>query len=475
MAAPGAPNTGVPPEGGEEAPFAFEETFDKVKTKPCKVEKLGLIGLKRTKNGLVLRELLKVRDARTLDEIKDTLLEAYEELMGLDIFEAVEVVVDADEKGRKDRCNVRAEFVEKSVLRLHTGTYVQGTEGSVEASLNLTNPLGYAEQVSLTAEYGSQSTNVYSLAITKPKPAGLPLLLDFRLNQLFHSYQWTSSFSELLRGGALTLTSEDARHAVSYELGWRQLTDTSQLASHAVRQQLGDQLKSAVRYIGRHSTLDDPAYPTSGYGLRLTSEVAGLGTDPNLLRFVKNSVMGQVAFPLAGGAAFVLSGEAGLLLPWGSKWQGTTSISDRFFLGGIGSGALRGFKQKGVGPTDLRRPAPREEGEPRALRDSLGGDLVLSLLAAVNFPVPVPTLRAAGMHGQLFLNGGNILALGGTGKSLRDAWQEFSTSFRWSVGAGIVWPTRIGRLELNVAQVLTSQEHDKVKRGIQFGFTPPAY
>ena len=83
------------------------------------------------------------------------------------------------------------------------------------------------------------------------------------------SYQWTSSFSELLRGGALTLTSEDARHAVSYELGWRQLTDTTQLASHAVRQQLGHQLKSAVRYIGRYSTLDDPAYPTSGEELWL--------------------------------------------------------------------------------------------------------------------------------------------------------------------------------------------------------------
>jgi hypothetical protein len=58
--------------------------------------------------------------------------------------------------------------------------------GSVEASLNLNNPLGYAEQISLTAEYGSQSTNVYSFAVTKPRPSGLPVLLDLRLNQLFH-------------------------------------------------------------------------------------------------------------------------------------------------------------------------------------------------------------------------------------------------------------------------------------------------
>lgn len=78
--------------------------------------------------------------------------------------------------------------------------------GSVEVSLNLTNPLGHAEQLSLTAEYGSQSTNVYSLTVTKPRPRGLPLLLDARVHQLFHSHQWASSFSEQLRGGMVTLT-----------------------------------------------------------------------------------------------------------------------------------------------------------------------------------------------------------------------------------------------------------------------------
>lgn len=70
-----------------------------------------------------------------------------------------------------------------------------------------------------------------------------------------------------------------------------------------------------------------------------------------------------MAFPLTGGAALVVSGEAGLMLPWGAKaWGAPTAISDRFFLGGIGAGALRGFAQKGVGQTDLRRPsAAREE------------------------------------------------------------------------------------------------------------------
>lgn len=84
-------------------------------------------------------------------------------------------------------------------------------------------------------------------------------------------------------------------------------------------------------------------------------------------------------------------------------------------------------------------PAPHipRQGEQRVgLRDSLGGDLVLSVMAAINFPAPVPAMRAAGMHGQVFLNGGNAMLLAGSGKSLRDYWQEFSTTFRWSVVSG---------------------------------------
>ena len=144
------------------------------------------------------------------------------------------------------------------MVRLHAGTYVQGTEGeaimllcyrchvfvcltvwqqsalsgwggtllcsscspshaslsptpalppgSMETSLNLTNPLGYAEQVSLGAEYGSQSTSIYRLGLTKPKAFGRPLLADVRLHQLAHNFSRWSSYAELLRGGALTLS-----------------------------------------------------------------------------------------------------------------------------------------------------------------------------------------------------------------------------------------------------------------------------
>lgn len=39
----------------------------------------------------------------------------------------------------------------------------------------------------------------------------------------------------------------------------------------------------------------------------------------------------------------------------------------------------------------------------------------------------------AGIHGHLFLNGGNLVALSGIGRSLQSAWRDFTTTFRWSV------------------------------------------
>lgn len=85
-----------------------------------------------------------------------------------------------------------------------------------------------------------------------------------------------------------------------------------------------------------------------------------------------------MAFPLGfGGAALGLGATAGFLLPLGvGGVKKPTSISDRFFLGGPNS--LRGFKHRGVGPSEPRRileePKP---GAPPPPRDALGGDFVV--------------------------------------------------------------------------------------------------
>lgn len=103
----------------------------------------------------------------------------------------------------------------------------------------------------------------------------------------------------------------------------------------------------------------------AGWGYRCETQLAGLGPDANLLRFARQHCAGKVAFPVSagGGASLALTAEAGLLLPWGARsWATPTSISDRFFLGGLAAGALRGFAHKGVGPSDPRRPVGEVRG-----------------------------------------------------------------------------------------------------------------
>ncbi|KAL4421736.1 hypothetical protein ABPG77_002352 [Micractinium sp. CCAP 211/92] len=476
MAAEAAPEQ----QQAEAEDYDFEGAFQRLADAQCRVDRILLVGLERTKQDLVEAELRRLKHGRTLEEIRDAAMAAHDELMALDIFDAVDLVLTEGSKGGST-CTVVARFKEKGMLRLHAGTYVQGTEGSVQTALNLTNPLGHAEQVSLSVEYGSQATNIYTLAVTKPKPFGRPLLADLRLHQLGHNYQPWSSYAEVLRGGQVTLSSEDGRHAVSYELGWRRLTDPGRAASRAVLGQLGDKLLSAVKYVHRGETFDSVAFPTQGWGYRSETQVAGLATpSPSVLQYVRQHLQGKAAFRIADGAALTLSAEAGLLLPWGAcRREGGTPISDRFFLGGTGVGALRGFAQKGVGPSDARRPGAEASsggsgGAPHR-RDALGGDLFCSLMAALNFQLPAESLRSVGIHGHVFVNGGSLVQGVGPGRSLQSAWHEFGTSFRWSVGAGIVWPTKIGKLELNLCKVLARQPFDLPRTGLQFGFVPPAW
>lgn len=85
----------------DDASFDFDHAFDNVKGKPCRVDQISITGLDRTKPYIVSREFARVREAKTLDDVKDAVLDAYEDLMGLDIFEAIEIVIDGS---RKVRC-----------------------------------------------------------------------------------------------------------------------------------------------------------------------------------------------------------------------------------------------------------------------------------------------------------------------------------------------------------------------------------
>ncbi len=140
-------------------------------------------------------------------------------------------------------------------------------------------------------------------------------------------------------------------------------------------------------------------------------------------------------------SAFHLEGIAGFVLPWGGQ---RTSVSDRFFLGGVCPEGLRGFNLKGLGPADGRRPrrsqeSAEEESTTSGVRtvDSLGGDVSWSLLAALRFNLPNEAFQAAGLRGQIFLNAGNLARLHPPTRPLGELMSDFVGNFRCSVVSNI--------------------------------------
>ncbi|GBG75673.1 hypothetical protein CBR_g20300 [Chara braunii] len=434
------------PEGAEEVDDDEDDVsfnFSTLKDKSCRVHDILIKGNVRTKEYVIEREMEGVRRATTLQELADELATASRKLNDLGIFEEVTITCD---EGPPELPGTTANLIvhvkEKGPLSLHVGSYMQGREGSIEGSLQLNNYLGAAERFDCNAAIGQSTSNTYCLGFHLSHFRGLPAWFHTRIFQSVRNWQRHSSHTEKLRGLVVSVAS--GNHDVSYELTWRDLADSTRLASSKIRKQLGHSLLSAAKYTYALERRDNPLRPTKGYSFRSSTQVAGLGPpDARIVRFARQDLEAHFSLPLRSiGGALSFGIHGGFLMPWGKDFlRRATPISDRFFLGGASS--LRGFRTKGIGPFDERIPEPGYNGD--AKRDALGGDVMLSGVASLSFNLPVKVLQALGLHGHAFLQAGNVISIAGTDALPHP--KDFLSSFRVSSGAGLVWPTKLGRLE----------------------------
>lgn len=89
---------------------------------------------------------------------------------------------------------------ELGMLGVNAGTYVQGSEATAEATLNIRNYIGYAEKISLSVEQGISNSNVYSIRLQVPRILRIPYQMDLRIHQVFDNKVKWSSYTERLRG-----------------------------------------------------------------------------------------------------------------------------------------------------------------------------------------------------------------------------------------------------------------------------------
>ncbi|KAG0469215.1 hypothetical protein HPP92_018543 [Vanilla planifolia] len=408
----------------------------------------------------------------------------------LDIFDSVNIVLDAGPSELPGTANVVIELVEaKNPLSGDIGFYTRPeTRGwSVEGLLKLRNMFGYGDIWNVAGAYSWDQTTELSAGLSLPRFKVLSTPVAARVSLLTQDWLKFSSYQERLLGLSCGLLST-VHHDLVYNLTWRQLTDPSHMASKSVRRQLGHGLLSSLKYSYKIDERNSSIRPTKGYAFLSTSQIAGLGPDSNLLRYIRQEFDLRGALPLGFfHSALNVGVAAGLIMPWGNGFMSSaTPLPDRFYMGGSssplcslgGPSSLLGFKMRGLGPIDFRRTIPsKSDGtvDPSVTPgwDAVGGDLAVTACADISFNLPLKVLRDSGIYGHAFVSAGNLEKL--SEGSIKDfSFKRFLRNFRSSAGVGIIVPTKLFRMEVNYCYILRHLEHDRGKSGIQFSFSPLA-
>lgn len=349
-------------------------------------------------------------------------------------------------------------------------------EGSAYANLQWRNLFGGAESLDLNASLGTRTRSSFQGSFESPTLSNPSL--RFQLGGVQSTTQKIfASHEEVLRGQWTKLrylSPSGALHEFGYNGHWRQITALAQNASPTVRSDSGDSFKSSLSHTWTNDRRDNPILPLSGYYVKTSNEVAGIGPLAGDVAFWKTELETQQAIPIPlpgvkgdSGISFTTGFRAGLLYPLtlsGSSNPSLSRINDRFQLGGPTD--VRGFRLSGLGPRD----GP----------DSVGGDVFAA--GSANLLLPLPRAGAdKPLRLQAFVNGGRLLALRSqtqegslssseVSQSMRDAISELGNGLpSMSAGVGLVYAHPAARFELNFSLPLVVRKGEESRKGLQFG------
>lgn len=418
----------------------------------------------------------------TLREALKEIGGAVDKLNRLDIFQQpISTYVDRAEKSDPSTTPTdHAVYItakERGRYTIKTGTEAGSSEGSAYLNVVLRNLFGGGERLNGNASLGTRTKNAYSATFDTPILSDPDL--RFEIGGLKSStVKPFASHEELLRGGQARLlwqTSPISRHDFAYNGFWRQITGLSEKASPSIRAAAGDSFKSSLSHTWTRDTRDIPMLPSRGYLLKSVTEIADAGLLRGDVSFAKMELESQAAVPIPipgvqgdSGVSFTAGLRGGLICPLPGAGQGSTSISDRFQLGGPTD--VRGFRFSGLGPRDGQ--------------DALGGDMYAAAGASILLPIP-NVGKETPLRFQAFVNGGRLLSLksgqqgeiSGQRKGAEDLSNSISRTFgaltselpSTTAGFGLVYAHPAARVEVNFSLPLVIRKGEEGRKGLSFG------
>jgi outer membrane protein insertion porin family len=414
------------------------------------INRIEIQGNLRTKDAVIRREL-RVYPGEPFNGAKTR--KSLDRLYNLGYFE--EVTVETEPTDAPDREDLIVKVKESKTGSFSIGggfSSIDRLVGLVELeqrNFDWKNPptfTGAGQDLRLRAELGTVR-RYFDLAFTEPWIFGRPLSfgIDAYNRTRLRSSNLGLAFEEERRGGGVRLGKEFAdliQVGLNYQLFRTEISDVADEASADLKAEQGSNTVSVGGVSFAVDARDNRFDPTKGWFLFSSVDLAGgiFGFDKDFIRVQGG---GSVYVPHAD--RFVLESRirAGIVDAYRDSTE--VPIFERFFGGG--SGTIRGFRERRVGPRDPLS------------NDPIGGESIL-----VGTVEEVMTI-VKDERGKPILKGSAFLDVG-------DVWRrvdEFAESFKVGTGVGARVNTPIGPLRLDLGFPITEEEEGE-KREPRFHF-----
>ena len=324
----------------------------------------------------VIRREVQIAEGQLYSQRQINLSRARIEQLGF--FE--EVNVEMEPTDQPEQLDMKVGLVERPTGSFSFGAGYSSQDGFVgTGSLSTTNLFGRGYAVNFSADVGAQTQRFFA-SFADPYFLGSDFevgLTGFRTSVRYESFDQVQTGGEFLVGHALTEDNR-SRGWLRYSFASRKVDEDDDVnaASLILRELFSGSLTTSLVGLSFNTdTRDDRLAPTKGLRLSGAIEGAGLGGFSQFLR-AEGRASWYLGAPrwLLDRSTFVLGARIGYALPFNAigdfdlpevpalATDGTVAgldaidtdlelpLSERYFLGGLGSFQLRGFKARSVGP-----------------------------------------------------------------------------------------------------------------------------
>lgn len=427
-----------------------------IETKPIRVDRVVVVGLKRTKDDIVEKATKCLFESKTIGDVIVKTAMARKNLMRLECFSDVSAELDVKNvNGEDDRYFVTIKVEESNRVQGHVklmsdAHFDNNPDPKLSTGISLSNVFCRGEKLNVVSDVYSSNKKFSTGSVTFSKPL-IAVFNPYLYTSVFKNHYNRSKFGYLFDEYGVNAGLNLYHDYCKVNLGWEGVVRDLKYASNSpfgIREQLGLSMKSSVKLTSTYDTRDNAVSPSYGSLFQWMLEVAGIGGNQE---FVKHEFSLQHTIASAWGSAVTGSLSFGAL-----NLFGKSSILDTFYLGGPLT--FRGFEECGVGK--------KEDGS------NTGSSLYWRYNTHVHVPLPFLSEKNKLSHLiriHLFMNSGNV---GNRVGSLTRDLRGLINNVRLSCGAGLALNINdLMRLEINYCLPVKYSSNDSiVSNKSQWGF-----